>query len=59
MTSEALDQNPEWVAMLAGQTALGRIGEPEDVSRVVVNLLSADSGWINAQNIEVGGGYNI
>lgn len=59
MTSEALDQNPEWVAMLAGQTALGRIGEPDDVSRVVVNLLSADSGWVNAQNIEVGGGYAI
>ncbi|RRH81959.1 SDR family oxidoreductase [Variovorax beijingensis] len=59
MTSEALDQNPEWMAMLAGQTALGRIGEPEDVSRVVVNLLSTDSGWINAQNIEVAGGYNI
>jgi NAD(P)-dependent dehydrogenase (short-subunit alcohol dehydrogenase family) len=59
MTSEALDQNPEWVAMLAGQTALGRIGEPDDVSRVVVNLLSVDSGWINAQNIEVAGGYSI
>lgn len=59
MTNEVLDQNPEWVAMLAGQTALGRIGEPEDVSRVVINLLSADSGWVNAQNIEVGGGYSI
>jgi NAD(P)-dependent dehydrogenase (short-subunit alcohol dehydrogenase family) len=59
MTNEALGQNPEWVAMLAAQTALGRLGEPEDVSRFVANLLSDDSGWINAQNIEVGGGYNI
>lgn len=59
MTSEALDQNPAWVTMLAEQTALGRIGEPEDVSRVVLGLLSGESGWINAQNIEVGGGYNI
>lgn len=59
MTSEALDQNPAWVEALAQQTALGRIGEPGDVARVVVSLLSKDSGWINAQNIEVGGGYNV
>jgi NAD(P)-dependent dehydrogenase (short-subunit alcohol dehydrogenase family) len=59
MTNELLDQNPAWVAMLAEQTALGRLGEPEDVSRVVVGLLSVEGGWINAQNIEVGGGYNI
>lgn len=45
--------------MLAGQTALGRVGEPEDVGRVIASLLSDDSGWINAQSIEVAGGYNI
>lgn len=51
--------NDEFEAMLAGQTALGRIGEPEDVGRVVAALLSKDLGWVNAQSIEVGGGYNI
>jgi len=51
--------NDEFEAMLAGQTALGRVGEPEDVGRVIASLLSADSGWINAQSIEVAGGYNI
>ncbi len=59
MTREALDQNPAWVTMLAEQTALGRIGEPEDVARVVVGLLSSETGWVNAQNIEVAGGYNV
>jgi len=59
MTSGAFDQSPEFVTMLAGQTALGRIGAPDDVGRVIASLLSADSGWINAQNIEVAGGYNI
>lgn len=59
MTSGAFDQMPEFVSMLAGQTALGRIGEPDDVGRVIASLLSKDSGWINAQNIEVGGGYII
>lgn len=59
MTSGAFDQSPEFVTMLAEQTALGRIGAPDDVGRVIASLLSADSGWINAQNIEVAGGYNI
>jgi len=51
--------NEEFETMLAGQTALGRVGEPEDVGRVVAALLSNDLGWVNAQSIEVGGGYNI
>lgn len=59
MTSGAFDQSPAFVTMLAGQTALGRIGEPDDVGRVIASLLSEDSAWINAQNIEVGGGYII
>jgi NAD(P)-dependent dehydrogenase (short-subunit alcohol dehydrogenase family) len=59
MTSAAFDQSPEFVTMLAGQTALGRIGAADDVGRVIASLLSSDSAWINAQNIEVAGGYNI
>jgi NAD(P)-dependent dehydrogenase (short-subunit alcohol dehydrogenase family) len=51
--------NDEFEAMLAAQTALGRVGEPEDVGRVIATLLSDASGWINAQSIEVAGGYNI
>ncbi|MCJ8517994.1 NAD(P)-dependent dehydrogenase (short-subunit alcohol dehydrogenase family) [Pseudorhizobium tarimense] len=49
----------EFEAMLAGQTALGRVGEPDDVGRMVASLLSNDNRWINAQNIEVAGGYII
>jgi len=51
--------NDEFEAVLAAQTALGRVGEPEDVGRVIASLLSEESGWINAQNVEVGGGYVI
>ncbi|AZF38706.1 Dehydrogenase [Pseudomonas sp. R4-39-08] len=51
--------NDEFEAILAAQTALGRVGEPEDVARVIAMLLSEDGGWINAQTIEVAGGYNI
>ena len=51
--------NDEFEALLAGHTALGRVGEPDDVGRVVAGLLSGDSGWINAQTIEVAGGYVV
>jgi NAD(P)-dependent dehydrogenase (short-subunit alcohol dehydrogenase family) len=51
--------NDEFETLLAGQTALGRVGEPDDVGRVVAGLLSGDSGWINAQTIEVAGGYVV
>ena len=45
--------------LLASQTALGRIGEPEDVGKVIASLLSPATGWVNAQTIEVAGGYMI
>jgi NAD(P)-dependent dehydrogenase (short-subunit alcohol dehydrogenase family) len=51
--------NDEFEALLAGQTALGRVGEPEDVARVIAMLLSQEGTWINAQSIEVAGGYII
>ncbi|MFJ2526842.1 SDR family NAD(P)-dependent oxidoreductase [Pseudomonas helmanticensis] len=51
--------NDEFEALLAKQTALGRVGEPEDVGRVIATLLSVESAWINAQTIEVAGGYMI
>jgi len=44
---------------LAAQTALGRVGEPDEIGRVIASLLSDESRWINAQSIEVAGGYNI
>lgn len=51
--------NDEFEAMLAGQTALGRVGEPEEIGGVVASLLTGPNRWINAQNIEVAGGYII
>ncbi|OCJ07784.1 3-oxoacyl-ACP reductase [Rhizobium sp. AC27/96] len=51
--------NDEFEAMLAGQTALGRVGEPEEVGGMIANLLCEENRWINAQNIEVSGGYII
>ena len=55
----ALDKYPEFAELLASQTALGRVGEPEDVGRMIASLLSDDNAWVNAQTIEVGGGYMV
>ena len=44
---------------IASMTALGRLGEAEDVGDFVASLLSEDSRFVNAQRIEVGGGIMI
>jgi len=51
--------NEEFETLLASQTALGRVGEPEDVARVIATLLSEEGAWINGQSLEVAGGYNL
>jgi len=50
---------PEAIPALAANTALGRIGEPEDVGMAIAALLGDESRWITAQNIEVSGGYGL
>jgi len=44
---------------IAGMTALGRLGEAEDIGVFVASLLSEDSRFVNAQRIEVAGGMFI
>lgn len=51
--------NEEFEALLAAQTSLGRVAEPEEVAQMIAALLSRDSGWVNAQSVEVSGGYVI
>ena len=43
-------------AMIASQTALGRVGLPDDIGGVIASLLSPENGWINGQRIEASGG---
>ncbi len=51
--------NADVNAYVASQTALGRVGKPDDIGGVVASLLSKDSGWINGQRIEASGGMFI
>jgi NAD(P)-dependent dehydrogenase (short-subunit alcohol dehydrogenase family) len=51
--------NPEMNKYLASQTALGRVGVPDDIGGAIASLLSEDNKWVNAQRIEVSGGQSI
>ncbi|MFI5159402.1 MAG: SDR family NAD(P)-dependent oxidoreductase [Sphingobacteriales bacterium] len=44
---------------VAGITALGRAGLPDDIGGVVSFLCTEDAKWINGQRIEVSGGMNL
>jgi NAD(P)-dependent dehydrogenase (short-subunit alcohol dehydrogenase family) len=48
--------NAQLNSFIASQTALGRVGLPDDIGGVVASLLSPANGWINAQRIEASGG---
>jgi NAD(P)-dependent dehydrogenase (short-subunit alcohol dehydrogenase family) len=41
---------------LASQTALGRVGVPDDIGGVVAFLCSEEGRWVNAQRLEASGG---
>ncbi|HEU0307016.1 MAG TPA: SDR family oxidoreductase [Lysobacter sp.] len=43
-------------AMIASQTALGRVGKPDDIGQAIAALLGDATGWINGQRIEASGG---
>jgi NAD(P)-dependent dehydrogenase (short-subunit alcohol dehydrogenase family) len=46
-------------AAIASQTAMGRVGRPEDIGGVVASLLAPENGWVTAQRIEVSGGQML
>jgi NAD(P)-dependent dehydrogenase (short-subunit alcohol dehydrogenase family) len=48
--------NPEINNFIASQTALGRVGLPDDIGGAIASLLSQENRWVNAQRIEVSGG---
>lgn len=56
---DAFDRYPEVIPPLVARTALGRLGEAEDVGAAIAALLSDDGRWITAQHIEVSGGFGL
>ncbi|MNP43499.1 3-oxoacyl-[acyl-carrier-protein] reductase FabG [compost metagenome] len=48
--------NADVNAFIASNTALGRVGLPEDIGGAVAMLLSDAGRWINGQRVEASGG---
>ena len=55
----AVRDNAAVNAHLAGATALGRVGRPDDIGRAVAAVLSDDLDWVTGTRIEVSGGQNL
>ncbi|RJE70725.1 SDR family oxidoreductase [Reichenbachiella sp. MSK19-1] len=51
--------NEQKRALISSATALGRVGEAEDIGPVVAFLCTPDAQWVNAQRIEASGGTLI
>lgn len=49
--------NPQVNAGIAAQTALGRVGLPDDIGALAAAMLSDDFRWVNGQRIEASGGF--
>jgi Enoyl-(Acyl carrier protein) reductase len=58
-TGGAVRDNKELNAMIASQTAMGRVGLPDDIGGAIALLLEAENSWVNAQRIEISGGMSL
>jgi NAD(P)-dependent dehydrogenase (short-subunit alcohol dehydrogenase family) len=59
IADDAFEKYPEVIPPIVARTALGRLGEPDDLGSVIAFLLSEEARWITAQDIEVSGGFNL
>ncbi|TWI61899.1 NAD(P)-dependent dehydrogenase (short-subunit alcohol dehydrogenase family) [Pseudoduganella lurida] len=55
----AVRDNPDLNRLLAGMTALGRVGVADDIGPMIASLLAPGNRWVTAQRIEVSGGQAI
>ncbi|SHF72641.1 NAD(P)-dependent dehydrogenase, short-chain alcohol dehydrogenase family [Mariniphaga anaerophila] len=51
--------NQDMNKFIASNTALGRVGLPDDIGSVVAFLCTKDAYWVNGQRIEVSGGQSL
>jgi 3-oxoacyl-[acyl-carrier protein] reductase len=59
MTRDRLLGNEQMRAFVAGNTALKRIGQPDDIADIVAFLASDDSRWVTGAYIAGGGGARL
>lgn len=59
IADDAFERYPEVIPPIAARTALGRLGEADDIAGVIAFLLSEEARWVTGQDIEVSGGFNL
>ncbi|EXG82039.1 SDR family NAD(P)-dependent oxidoreductase [Cryptosporangium arvum] len=59
IADDSFERFPEVIPPIVARTALGRLGEPDDIGMVVAMLLGEECRWITAQDIEVSGGFSL
>ena len=59
IAEDAFERFPEVIPPIVERTALGRLGEPDDIGRVIASLVSDDLAWITGEQIEASGGFNL
>ena len=52
-------QDPNVVQQVSAHTALGRLGDAEDIAGVAAWLASDDARWVTGQYIEASGGIGL
>lgn len=55
----AVRDNRDMRDLIGSQTALGRVGEADDIGGVIASLCTDEMGWVNAQRIEASGGQML
>ncbi len=55
----AIRNNPQMKSFLGSITALGRVGEADDIGSIVAAMCSDAMRWVNGQRIEASGGINL
>jgi NAD(P)-dependent dehydrogenase (short-subunit alcohol dehydrogenase family) len=55
----AVRDNAEMNRWVASQTAMGRVGLPDDIGGAVAAILTSPSNWVTGQRIEASGGQAI
>lgn len=55
----AIRSNPAAQTYIVAQTALGRLGQANDIGGVVAFLCSDAAKWMTGQRLEVAGGFNL
>jgi NAD(P)-dependent dehydrogenase (short-subunit alcohol dehydrogenase family) len=59
LAGDAFEHHPEVIPPLVRRTVLNRLGEGDDIGKVIAALLSDDCAWVTGENLEVSGGFGL